>query len=144
MPEMSARQITDAILPEIQKGEAAFICLNFANPDMVGHTGVFDAVVKACETVDQCLGEIIGIAGKSGYACLVIADHGNADFMVNPDGSPNTAHSTALVPCILVSDEFRNNGYSAMKDGKLGDLAPSILHYLGLKVPSEMSGNILF
>lgn len=144
MPEMSARQITETILPEIQKGEAAFICLNFANPDMVGHTGVFDAVVKACETVDQCLGIILDAAEKSGYACLVVADHGNADFMVNPDGSPNTAHSTALVPCILVSEDLRNNGYTSIKDGKLGDLAPSILNYLELKVPAEMSGSALF
>ena len=144
MPEMSARKITETILPEMQKGEASFICPNFANPDMVGHTGVFDAVVKACETVDQCLGEILDAAGKSGYACLVIADHGNADYMLNPDGSPNTAHSTALVPCILVSDEYRNSQTSTLKNGKLGDLAPSVLHFLGLKIPAEMSGNTLF
>lgn len=144
MPEMSAREITDTILPQIEKEEASFICLNFANPDMVGHTGVFEAVVKACETVDTCLGKILSKAAKHGYACLVIADHGNADYMVNQDGSPNTAHSTALVPCIMVAAEFEKTHHPPLKDGKLGDLAPSILHYLNLNVPSEMTGQPLF
>jgi 2,3-bisphosphoglycerate-independent phosphoglycerate mutase len=144
MPEMSARLITQTILPEIHQGEASFICLNFANPDMVGHTGVFEAVVKACETVDQCLGEILTAAQQSGYACLVIADHGNADYMVNPDGSPNTAHSTALVPCIMVAPGFESSNHSPLNNGKLGDLAPAILKYLGLKIPPEMDGKALF
>ena len=143
-PEMSAGKITDTILPEIRKGEASFICLNFANPDMVGHTGVFEAVVKACETVDHCLGRILEAAADSGYACLVIADHGNADYMVNPDGSPNTAHSTALVPCIMVANGFENDSHAPLNDGKLGDLAPGILAYLGLEIPEEMSGSRLF
>lgn len=144
MPEMAAREITATIIPELKKQEASFICLNFANPDMVGHTGNFGAVVKACETVDQCLGEILDAAEKSGYAALIIADHGNADYMVNPDGSPNTAHSTALVPCIMVADGFRQTEHSPLKNGKLGDLAPSILHYLGLEIPQEMTGQALF
>ena len=144
MPEMSARELTETILPEIEQAEASFICLNFANPDMVGHTGVFEAVVKACETVDECLGRILEQAKKSGYACLVIADHGNADYMINQDGSANTAHSTALVPCIMVADGFEQNEHSPLKDGKLGDLAPSILGYPQLKTPPEMSGTPLF
>jgi 2,3-bisphosphoglycerate-independent phosphoglycerate mutase len=143
-PEMSAYEITETILPELSKQEAAFICLNFANPDMVGHTGNFEAVVKACETVDLCLGKILDEAAINGYACLVIADHGNADYMVNPDGTANTAHSTALVPCILVAEEFRKGANTGLKDGKLGDLAPSILRYLGLKIPAEMNGTCLF
>ena len=143
-PEMSAKEITATIIPEMQKGEAAFICLNFANPDMVGHTGVFEAVVNACETVDKCLGEVYEAAKLNGYACLVIADHGNADFMRNPDGSPNTAHSTAKVPCILAAEGFEKAGGKKLADGKLGDLAPSILSYLGIESPVEMNGNKIF
>lgn len=143
-PEMSAREITDTILPELAKQDAAFICLNFANPDMVGHTGNFQAVVKACETVDHCLGRILESAAENGYACMVIADHGNADFMINSDGSPNTAHSTALVPCIMVAEEFEKSKNRTLKDGKLGDLAPSILNFMGLKIPPEMTGTCLF
>jgi 2,3-bisphosphoglycerate-independent phosphoglycerate mutase len=143
MPEMSAAQITETILPEMRKGDASFICLNFANPDMVGHTGVFEAVVRACETVDGCLGKILDEAEMSGYACLVIADHGNADYMINTDGSPNTAHSTALVPCILAAPGYRLAEHGPLKDGKLGDLAPTILQFLELKKPAEMSGTPL-
>jgi 2,3-bisphosphoglycerate-independent phosphoglycerate mutase len=143
-PEMSAKEITAAIIPEMQKGEASFICLNFANPDMVGHTGVFEAVVNACETVDKCLGDVYEAAKLNHYACLVIADHGNADFMRNPDGSPNTAHSTAKVPCIMAADGFEKVGGKKLTDGKLGDLAPSILSYLGLESPVEMNGNKIF
>jgi 2,3-bisphosphoglycerate-independent phosphoglycerate mutase len=143
-PEMSAQDIANAIVKEMDKQEASFICLNFANPDMVGHTGVFSAVVKACEKVDKCLGEILESARKNGYATLVIADHGNADFMVNEDGSPNTAHSTALVPCIFVAAGFELTSGKSLKNGKLGDIAPTILHYLGLSVPGEMTGTPLF
>jgi 2,3-bisphosphoglycerate-independent phosphoglycerate mutase len=143
-PEMSAKEITATIIPEMQKGEASFICLNFANPDMVGHTGVFEAVVKACETVDKCLGEVYEAAKLNHYACLVIADHGNADFMRNPDGSPNTAHSTAKVPCIMAAEGFEKVGGKKLTDGKLGDLAPSILSYLGIESPVEMNGNKIF
>jgi len=143
-PEMSAQDIANAIVPQIAKQEASFICLNFANPDMVGHTGVFEAVVKACEKVDQCLGEVLDASGENGYAAIVIADHGNADFMVNADGTPNTAHSTALVPCIFVDPQFKLTSETGLKDGKLGDLAPTILTYLGLPIPSEMTGNVLY
>jgi 2,3-bisphosphoglycerate-independent phosphoglycerate mutase len=142
-PEMSAAEVTQSILKEMDRQEAAFICLNFANPDMVGHTGVFEAVVKACETVDTCLGEILQSAEKNGYAVLVIADHGNADYMINEDGSPNTAHSTALVPCILVAQGYELTSGRSLKNGKLGDIAPTILDYLGIQIPPEMTGTSL-
>ena len=142
-PEMSARDIAAAIVPEMNKQEAAFICLNFANPDMVGHTGVFEAVVKACETVDSCLGTVLAAAQRNGYAAIIIADHGNADYMINEDGTPNTAHSTALVPCIFVAPGFELTSPATLKDGKLGDLAPTILAYLGISPPAEMTGNSL-
>src|SRR5690606_4155645 len=122
-PEMSARDIRDRIVPELEAKSADFICLNFANPDMVGHTGVFEAAVIACETVDACAKDVTEAALRNGYATLIIADHGNADLMINPDGSPNTAHTTNLVPCILVDDTFGGE----LKDGKLGDMAPTIL-----------------
>lgn len=142
-PEMSAQDIANAIVQELNKEEASFICLNFANPDMVGHTGVFDAVVKACETVDRCLGQVWEAAHAHGYAAIVIADHGNADYMINPDGSPNTAHSTNLVPCIFAADGFEYGGNQTLHDGKLGDLAPTILKYLDIPQPIEMSGQPL-
>lgn len=138
-PEMSANDIKEAIVKELDKQEVDFVCLNFANPDMVGHTGVFEAAVKACETVDACAETVIAAALKNGYTTIVIADHGNSDIMINPDGSPNTAHTTNLVPCILVDDELRPQ----MKDGKLGDLAPTILQLMGVERPAEMTGNIL-
>lgn len=143
-PEMSAKDIAAAICPELDKQEASFVCLNFANPDMVGHTGVFEAVVKACETVDQCLGIVLEAAHRNDYAAIVIADHGNADYMINEDGSPNTAHSTALVPCIFVADGFELTSENRLMDGKLGDLAPTILKYLEQNIPAEMTGNVLF
>jgi 2,3-bisphosphoglycerate-independent phosphoglycerate mutase len=105
---------------------------------------VFEAVVRACEKVDQCLGEVLASAEASGYAAIVIADHGNADFMLNADGTPNTAHSTALVPCVFVDPQFKLTSAIYMKDGKLGDLAPTILTYLGLPIPAEMTGNLLY
>ncbi|QCR23942.1 2,3-bisphosphoglycerate-independent phosphoglycerate mutase [Pontibacter sp. SGAir0037] len=135
-PEMSAFDIRDAIIPEIQQRSADFICLNFANPDMVGHTGVFEAAVKACETVDQCAEAVITTALANDYATIVIADHGNADCMINPDGTPNTAHTTNLVPCILVSNDYAGT----LHDGKLGDLAPTILELIGIEQPEEMQG----
>jgi 2,3-bisphosphoglycerate-independent phosphoglycerate mutase len=138
-PEMSAADIRDKIIPELGKKEVDFICLNFANPDMVGHTGVFPAVVKACETVDQCNEAVTEAARKNGYATIIIADHGNADYMINEDGTPNTAHTTNLVPCILVDDDFKGK----IKDGKLGDLAPTILTLMGIPIPKEMTGNVL-
>lgn len=138
-PEMSAPCIKDKIIPELQKQEASFICLNFANPDMVGHTGVFEATVKACETVDSCNKEVTEVARKNGYSVIVIADHGNAELMINPNGTPNTAHTTNLVPCIFVDDDYKGK----IKNGKLSDLAPTILKILGLEIPKEMTGNIL-
>lgn len=138
-PEMSAAEIRDKIIPELEKKSADFICLNFANPDMVGHTGVFEAAVKAVETVDQCNEAVTETARKNGYSIIIIADHGNAEVMVNEDGSPNTAHTTNLVPCILVDDTYKGK----LKDGKLGDLAPTILTLMGVKIPKEMTGNVL-
>ena len=138
-PEMSAFDIRDAIIPELQKREADFICLNFANADMVGHTGVFAAAVKACETVDKCAEAVVAAALQNGYTALIIADHGNSDCMVNPDGSPNTAHTTNPVPCILVDNDYQGG----IKDGKLGDLAPTILALMGIARPAEMTGDVL-
>ncbi|MBL6446125.1 2,3-bisphosphoglycerate-independent phosphoglycerate mutase [Fulvivirga sp. 29W222] len=138
-PEMSAKDIRDKIIPELDSKAPDFICLNFANPDMVGHTGVFEAAVKACETVDSCAQAVTEAALKNGYSTIIIADHGNSDIMINPDGTPNTAHTTNLVPCVFVEDNF--NG--PVKDGKLGDLAPTILKMMGVTVPSEMTGEVL-
>lgn len=138
-PEMSAEDIRDAIVAELKKKETDFVCLNFANPDMVGHTGVFEAAVKACETVDQCASAVVTSALENGYSTIIIADHGNSDIMVNADGSPNTAHTTNPVPCILVDNEFKGK----IKDGKLGDLAPTILKMMGVPKPAEMTGDEL-
>lgn len=137
-PEMSAAGIRDAIIPEIKKSWADFICLNFANPDMVGHTGVFDAVVKAVETVDACAKAVVDAGLENGYSFIIIADHGNADYMINEDGSANTAHTTNLVPCILIDEDYKQ-----IKNGKLGDIAPTILKMLEVKIPKEMGGEIL-
>jgi 2,3-bisphosphoglycerate-independent phosphoglycerate mutase len=138
-PEMSANDIKDKIIVELNKKEPDFICLNFANPDMVGHTGVFEAAVKACETVDACAQQVTEAALKNGYTTIIIADHGNADMMINEDGTPNTAHTTNLVPCILVDDSYKGK----LQDGKLGDLAPTILTLMGVAIPSQMTGNVL-
>ncbi|WP_442590434.1 2,3-bisphosphoglycerate-independent phosphoglycerate mutase [Pedobacter sp. AW31-3R] len=137
-PEMSAQGITDAITKELESGWADFICLNFANPDMVGHTGVFDAVVKAVETADRCAEAVVTKGLENGYAFIILADHGNSEFMVNGDGSVNTAHTTNLVPCILVGTD-----YTAIADGKLGDVAPTILKLMGIEKPAIMTGNYL-
>lgn len=138
-PEMSAFEIAAKINPELKKKSADFICLNFANADMVGHTGDFDAAVKACEAVDECAQSVIGTALENGYTIIVIADHGNSDMMINEDGTPNTAHTTNLVPCILVDGKDQ----IPVKNGKLGDLAPTILTLMGVDIPAEMTGNIL-
>ncbi len=138
-PEMSAGDIRDKIIPELKSKEPDFICLNFANADMVGHTGVFEAAVKACEAVDSCAQSVIEVALENGYSTIVIADHGNSDIMRNPDGSPHTAHTLNLVPCILVDEEYKGK----LKDGKLGDLAPTILKLMGVEKPEEMTGDCL-
>lgn len=138
-PEMSAWDITNAILPELKKRSADFICLNFANPDMVGHTGVMEAAVKACETVDECTRNVVHAALENDYTCLILADHGNADCMRNDDGTVNTAHTTQPVPFFVLDNHVRPN----LQNGKLGDIAPSILHWMGLSLPDEMTGNII-
>lgn len=138
-PEMSAIEITDAIISEIEKKTADFICLNYANADMVGHTGFFDAVVKAVETVDKCMERLVTAALKSDYAVFIIADHGNADYMVNEDGTPNTQHSLNLVPFIIADNEWKGQ----LHPGKLGDLAPTILTMMNIPIPKEMFGNVL-
>ena len=137
-PEMSAEEVTTKITAEIDSNQPDFICLNFANPDMVGHTGVYDAIVKAVEKVDSCTQRIVNKGLEHDYSFIIIADHGNADFAINPDGTPNTAHSTNLVPCILIDKD-----YTEIKDGKLGDVAPSILKLMGIAQPQEMDGEIL-
>ncbi|HVW98034.1 MAG TPA: 2,3-bisphosphoglycerate-independent phosphoglycerate mutase [Mucilaginibacter sp.] len=137
-PEMSAEGIRDAIIPELKSGWPDFICLNFANTDMVGHTGVFSAVVKAAETADSCTQAVVEAGIANGYSFIIIADHGNADFMINDDGSPNTAHTTNLVPCIVIDKDV-----TQVKDGKLGDIAPTILKMLGVAIPDQMGGNVL-
>jgi len=138
-PEMSAAELTDAIVPEILNKTADFICLNFANTDMVGHTGVWEAVVKAAETVDRCVERVVGAALESGYTVFLTADHGNADYMVNGDGSPNTAHTMNPVPFFIIDKDWKGG----IRAGKLGDLAPTILTMMGLEIPSEMNGEIL-
>jgi len=137
-PEMSAFVVKDAIVAELKKQEADFICLNFANGDMVGHTGIFKAILKAVEVVDACVKEVVDEARLNNYEVLIIADHGNADNAVNQDGSPNTAHSLNPVPCILVSDRFKE-----IDNGILADVAPTILKLMGMEIPKEMTGKVL-
>jgi 2,3-bisphosphoglycerate-independent phosphoglycerate mutase len=138
LPEMSALEVKNRIIENMRKEKPNFICLNFANPDMVGHTGVFDAIVQAVETVDSCLKEVIECGRELGYEFLVIADHGNADFAVNPDGSPNTAHSLNPVPVVLVTQEK-----VTLRSGILADVAPTILKRLGISQPKVMTGSTL-
>ena len=137
-PEMSAFELTEALLPELDKGEADFVCLNFANGDMVGHTGNMKAAIKACETVDQCVEKIITSALKNNYTTIIIADHGNCETMINPDGSPNTAHTTNPVPIILVDKSLKH-----IKNGVLGDIAPTILALMEIEKPTAMTQNSL-
>ena len=137
-PEMSAYGVKDAVIAAIEKNNPDFICLNYANCDMVGHTGVYEAIEKAVQTVDECAGEVIRAARNAGYDIMIIADHGNADMAVNPDGSPNTAHSLNPVPVILVTDD-----YKTITEGILADVAPTILSIMGVEIPKEMTGKVL-
>lgn len=137
-PEMSAYLVRDAVIAELEKQKHDFICLNFANGDMVGHTGVYEAIQKAVRTVDECAGDVAGAARANGYEVIIIADHGNADFAVNPDGSPNTAHSLNPVPLYLISNRFRS-----VSSGILADVAPTVLTMMGIPVPEEMTGRSL-
>ena len=139
-PSMSADEVRDALVRELVKEKFDFVCLNFANPDMVGHTGVFNAVVEALETVDRCVEDVVNTGLKHGYKFLITADHGNADMMINPDGSPNTAHTTNPVPCFLVAS---GDPQLSARDGRLADIAPTILSLMGLEIPSEMTGRAL-
>lgn len=138
-PEMSAFEVTNAIVPEIENETADFICLNFANADMVGHTGVFSAAIRAVETVDKCVERVVTAALAHGYTVFLTADHGNADYMINEDGSPNTAHTKNPVPLFIIDKDWKGN----VKPGKLADIAPTILTVMKLTVPAEMTGDIL-
>ena len=137
-PEMSAYEIVNKIIPEIESKSADFICLNFANPDMVGHTGNFNAAVNACETVDECMGKIVDKCIDNDYSIIIIADHGNSDVMINNDGSANTAHTTNPVPIIVFDKEIEK-----VDDGILADIAPTILKILNIEKPKLMTGKIL-
>ncbi len=138
-PEMSAYELTDMLIPEIEKEEADFICLNYANADMVGHTGIWEAVIRAVETVDACVQRVVTTGLAHGYTIFLTADHGNADYMINEDGSPNTAHSLNPVPLFIIDKTWRGT----VKSGKLGDIAPTILKMMELPIPPEMTGEIL-
>ena len=138
-PEMSAFELTDALIPEIENKTADFICLNYANTDMVGHTGVWDAAIKAAETVDKCVERVVTAGLKNGYTIFLTADHGNSDYLINEDGSPNTAHTLNPVPFFIIDNEWKG----IIKPGKLGDIAPTILTMMNLPIPKEMTGDIL-
>ena len=138
-PEMSAYELTNLLLPEIEKGEADFICLNYANTDMVGHTGIWQAAIKAAETVDKCVEQIVTTGLKNGYTIFLTADHGNSDYLINEDGSPNTAHTLNPVPFFIVDNDWKG----VIKPGKLADIAPTILTMMEIPIPKEMTGQIL-
>jgi 2,3-bisphosphoglycerate-independent phosphoglycerate mutase len=138
-PEMSAHEVTQAVINEISTNHPDFICLNFANADMVGHTGVWNAVIKAVETVDSCVEKVVNSALEYDYTVFLTADHGNADYEINEDGSPNTAHTLNPVPFFIID----NNWHGNLKSGKLGDIAPTLLKTMGLPIPEEMKGNVL-
>jgi 2,3-bisphosphoglycerate-independent phosphoglycerate mutase len=138
-PEMSAVELTDALIPQINNKFADFICLNYANADMVGHTGIWSAAIKAVETVDKCVERVVTAALENDYTIFLTADHGNSDYMINEDGSPNTAHTLNLVPLFIIDKTWRGT----VKPGKLADIAPTILTVMGLPIPPEMTGDIL-
>lgn len=137
-PDMSANELTDLIVPELKKGEIDFVCMNYANADMVGHTGDYAAVIKAVETVDTCTKKVVEAGLEKGYSFIIIADHGNSDYMINEDGTPNTAHTTNPVPCILIDKDYKK-----VKEGKLSDIAPTILKIMNIPIPKEMDGHVL-
>ena len=138
-PEMSAYEVADKLAAAIREDKYDFVVVNFANGDMVGHTGVYDAIEKAVAAVDNCVKTVVEAAKATGYETIIIADHGNADNAVNPDGTPNTAHSLNPVPCVYVSD----NANATVENGRLADVAPTILHILGMPQPAEMTGHNL-
>ena len=135
---MTTEEVKNKLKAELEADSADFVCVNFANPDMVGHTGVFEAAVKACEKVDSCVQELVEAGLEHGYTFIILADHGNSDVMINPDGSVNTAHTTNPVPCFLV-----DNDQIAIKEGKLGDIAPTVCKLMGIDIPEEMTGKVL-
>ena len=137
-PDMSAEAVTLKTVEEIKRREADFICLNYANADMVGHTGDYDAIIKAVETVDLCVSKVVHTGINEGYRFIIVADHGNADFSINSDNSPNTAHTTNPVPCFVLNTQFNN-----IKNGILADIAPTVLKIMDLEIPKEMTGDIL-
>jgi 2,3-bisphosphoglycerate-independent phosphoglycerate mutase len=137
-PEMSAYDIRDAIVPKLKEKAADFVCLNFANPDMVGHTGDMQAAIKACETVDACTAEVVAAAKEGGYSVIIIADHGNCDTMINPDGSPNTAHTTNLVPVYLIDKDA-----NSIDKGALCNIAPTVLKLMNIEQPTAMTAKSL-
>jgi 2,3-bisphosphoglycerate-independent phosphoglycerate mutase len=139
-PSMSAPEVTDALVKKLQDATTDFVCLNYANADMVGHTGVFEAAVAAVETVDSCVARVVKAGMEQGYSFIITADHGNADYMINSDGTPNTAHTTNPVPCFLICP---SNPGIRLENGTLADLAPTILTLMGIPVPLEMTGKIL-
>jgi 2,3-bisphosphoglycerate-independent phosphoglycerate mutase len=138
-PEMSAVELTDALIPELENKTTDFVCLNYANTDMVGHTGIWEAAIKAAETVDKCVERIVITGLKNGYTIFLTADHGNSDYMINEDGSPNTAHTLNPVPFFIIDSEWKG----VIKPGKLGDIAPTILTMMELPIPTEMTGDVL-
>lgn len=143
-PEMSAYEVTDALLPEIKNSSADFICLNYANADMVGHTGVWDAAIKAVETVDRCVEKVVTAGLENDYVIFLTADHGNSDYLINEDGTPNTAHTLNLVPLFIIDKNPGLNGIKGtIKPGKLADIAPTILTIMNLPIPIEMTGEVL-
>ena len=138
-PEMSAPEVTEALIAELKKGVHDMVILNFANGDMVGHTGVYEAICKAVKTVDECVAKVVAEARANGYSVLITADHGNADHAVNEDGTPNTAHSLNVVPFIAVDDDVKS-----LRDGRLADIAPTMLKLMGIPAPADMTGEPLF
>jgi 2,3-bisphosphoglycerate-independent phosphoglycerate mutase len=141
---MSAYEVTEALLPEIKNITADFICLNYANADMVGHTGVWEAAIKAVETVDECVAKVVTAGLENGYTIFLTADHGNSDYMINEDGSPNTAHTLNPVPFFIIDNDPIVTGWKGnIKPGKLADIAPTILTMMQLPIPKEMTGEVL-